>query len=320
MATNYPSNLDDDSTVGGGSKPAASTALDDSGSGHPVHSAMHQNVGDAIEQIEMKLGTGASTPAANKALVSNGTASEWGQITGPMIANNAVGNDQLIASPTFTGVTTATVTASGAITADSLSLVAACSVGGTVSSSAGSASTPSYNFTGDTNTGMYRSAADELSFTTGGNQALKIQPVGDLRMQREGIILDAIDKTYWSKDPVEATGNDCEWVSYLGYYYMARNSSTAASKENITSDLGTHLTADMIDSVVPKMWNRKTAPGIPEIGPIADDIEDVSPFLAAHGTDADGDEILTGINKTAWMSLMTLALQDIRTRLAALEG
>ena len=139
-------------------------------------------------------------------------------------------------------------------------------------------------------------------------------------MQREGIILDAIDKTYWSKDPVEATGNDCEWVSYLGYYYMARNSSTAASKENITSDLGTHLTADMIDSVVPKMWNRKTAPGIPEIGPIADDIEDVSPFLAAHGTDADGDEILTGINKTAWMSLMTLALQDIRTRLAALEG
>ena len=63
---------------------------------------MHQNVGDAIEQIEMKLGTGASTPAANKALVSNGTASEWGQITGPMIANNAVGNDQLIASPTFT--------------------------------------------------------------------------------------------------------------------------------------------------------------------------------------------------------------------------
>ena len=124
---------------------------------------MHQNVGDAIEQIEMKLGTGASTPAANKALVSNGTASEWGQITGPMIANNAVGNDQLIASPTFTGVTTATVTASGAITADSLSLVAACSVGETVSSSAGSASTPSYNFTGDTNTGMYRSAADELS-------------------------------------------------------------------------------------------------------------------------------------------------------------
>lgn len=95
MATNYPGALDDDSTVGGGSKPAASTALDASGSGHPVHSAMHQNVGDAIEQIETKLGTGASTPAANKVLVANGTASEWGQIAEGMIASNAISNAKM---------------------------------------------------------------------------------------------------------------------------------------------------------------------------------------------------------------------------------
>jgi hypothetical protein len=76
----------------------------------------------------------------------------------------------------------------------------------------------------------------------------------------------------------------------------------------------------MIDSVVPKMWNRITAPGIPEIGPIADEMDAVSPFLAAHGTDANDDQILTGVNKTAWMSLMTLAIQDIRTRLEAIEA
>lgn len=313
MATNYPSALDTDATVGGGSRPASSDALDYS-TGQPTHAGLHQNVGDAIEQIETKLGTGVSSPAANKALVSNGTASEWGQITGPMIADNAVGNDQLIASPTFTGVTTATVTASGAITADSLSLLAACSVGGTVSSSStATATTPSYNFTGDTNTGMYRSAADEICFATNGTNRVKVTSGGNLTVETSGASLTAVG-------PVTGPGDDAEWALSFTVYYLRRNSSIAADKENVSTDFGTHLTVDMIDSVVPKMWNRKNAPGYPEIGPIADDMDSVSPFLANHGTDAEGGQVLTGINKTAWMSLMTLALQDIRTRLAALEG
>ena len=128
------------------------------------------------------------------------------------------------------------------------------------------------------------------------------------------------DGTLIADSPPAGTGNDAEWAVAFGTNILHQNTSVAADKENISADLGTHLTAAMIDSVVPKMWNRITAPGIPEIGPIADEIDDVSPFLAAHGTDADGDQVLTGINKTAWMSLMTLALQDIRTRLAALEG
>lgn len=126
--------------------------------------------------------------------------------------------------------------------------------------------------------------------------------------------------TLLADSPPSGTGNAAEWAVYLGTNVLYQNTSVAADKENISADLGTHLTADMIDSVVPKMWNRITAPGIPEIGPIADEIDEVSPFLASHGTDANDEQVLTGINKTAWMSLMTLALQDIRTRLAALEG
>lgn len=126
--------------------------------------------------------------------------------------------------------------------------------------------------------------------------------------------------TLIADSPPAGTGNDAEWAVFAGTNVLFQNTSVAADKENISADLGTNLTAAMIDSVVPKMWNRITAPGIPEIGPIADEIDDVSPFLAAHGTDADGDRVLTGINKTAWMSLMTLALQDIRARLAAIEG
>ena len=76
----------------------------------------------------------------------------------------------------------------------------------------------------------------------------------------------------------------------------------------------------MIDSVVPKMWNRIHAPGHPEIGPIAEEMDAISPFLAAHGTTAEGEQFLTGINKTAYLSLLVLALQDARARLTALEA
>ena len=234
----------------------------------------------------------SQTATGDRALETDASALTYNASNGTLSATKLAGTLTTAAQTNITSVgTLGSLAVTNAVSANNISLAAGAQVGGSLTTTNGSASTPSHSFTGDTDTGMYRSAADELSFTTGGNQALKIQPVGDLRMQREGIILDASSKTYWSLNPPQATGNDCEWVSFLGYYYIVRNSSTAASKENITSDLSTHLTADMIDSVVPKMWNRKTAPGIPEIGPIADDIEDVSPFLAAHGTDADGDQI-----------------------------
>ena len=132
--------------------------------------------------------------------------------------------------------------------------------------------------------------------------------------------LHRTDGTFIADAPPTGTGNDAEWSLYLGTYIINRNSSVAAEKENISADLGTHLTADMIDSVVPKMWNRISAPGIPEIGPIADELDAVSPFLAAHGTDANDDQTLTGVNKTGWMSLMTLAIQDLRDRMEAVEA
>ena len=89
---NYPATLDGDATVGGGNEPDGATALDDNTSGHPKHSVLHQNIGEAIQKLEEKVGTGASTPAPNKVLVANGTASQWGQVAEDMIASNAISN------------------------------------------------------------------------------------------------------------------------------------------------------------------------------------------------------------------------------------
>lgn len=78
MATNYPTSLDADSTVGGGVEPDSATALDDSTSGHPTHSGLHKNLGDAVQEVETKLGIGASTPSAGKVLgCASGATTAW---------------------------------------------------------------------------------------------------------------------------------------------------------------------------------------------------------------------------------------------------
>jgi len=157
-----------------------------------------------------------------------------------------------------------------------------------------------------------------MSFSTGGSEALRIPSAGDIRPQREGIVLDASGKSYWSLSPPTGTGNDAEWTSAFGYYYLRRNSSVAADKVNIQTDLEGWLTPEMIDSVVPKMWARTETPDFPEIGPIADDMDLISPFLVTRGTDADGEVFMNGIDRNAYLSLLVLAVKDLRSQVATL--
>jgi hypothetical protein len=335
MTTNYPSSLDAASTVGGGTKPESTTPLDESGEGHPVHSAMHQNVGDALVAIETKLGTGSSTPAANKVLLSTGSGSEWGTVTGSMMTDNTVGQTQIgtnavgadelkddaVNANHLQGTTLkSTVTASSLQsvgTLSSLTVSGDIDANGVVKITDGSEANPSLTFDADEDTGIYRSADDTMFLVAGGN--------GSAQVTNAGFGLDlGVDFTAW---PGTATGSQAEWVATgFGSYSLRRNSSLRAEKENI-QDVGSELTADMIDQVEPKLWNRIHAPGCPEIGPIAEDMDAVSPYLAAHGWDEDGELFLHGINHTSYMSLLTIAVKDLRTqvadltaRLEALEG
>lgn len=421
MATNFPTSADDATTVGGDSLPAAGTALSDSTAGHPSHSDLHENVGDAVQAVEAKVGTGSSAPAANTVLTGTGSGtSGWATVSTAMIGDDQVtaakihddavtkvvvtdtadatcfpalfesatgsltpetdagltynASNATLTATTFVGALTGDASgssgsctgnaATATLAADATKLATARAINGvdfdgtaaiTVTAAAGTLSgtelkaevvtssltsvgtlgsltvtgvidangvvkitdgsvgSPALTFDSDEDTGLFSETAGQINVTTAGTKRVTVDNTGN-------IYLDTSGGNYVALNPATGTGNDAEWALGYGVYSILRNSSTAAEKENISVDLGSHLTADMIDSVVPKMWNRITAPGYPEIGPIADEIDEVSPFLAAHGTDVDGDQILTGINKTAWMSLMTLALQDIRTRLAALEG
>ena len=91
MATNFPTSADDATTVGGDSLPAAGTALSDSTAGHPSHSDLHENVGDAVQAVEAKIGTGSSTPAANTVLTGTGSGtSGWATVDRAMITADAI--------------------------------------------------------------------------------------------------------------------------------------------------------------------------------------------------------------------------------------
>lgn len=120
------------------------------------------------------------------------------------------------------------------------------------------------------------------------------------------------------------SGQAAQWSSAFGVQVLVRNTSTRADKENV-QPLDGVITPGMIDDVDVLLWNRKTAPGVPEIGPMAEDMDNISPFLATHGMDVDenGDICRTppnGISPNGWMSLLTIALQDCRRRISVLEG
>lgn len=97
MATNFPSSVDDASTVGDSTHPSANELLS-STTGGPAHHALHQNVGLAINAIEDKVGTGASTPAANTVLTGTGSGtSAWSTI-----APESIGSGTFAGSSAYT--------------------------------------------------------------------------------------------------------------------------------------------------------------------------------------------------------------------------
>ena len=146
---------------------------------------------------------------------------------------------------------------------------------------------------------------------------------GQMEVQNNNIYISGSAGSFIQHSTNTGSGQAAQWTGFLGLQVLVRNTSTRDDKENIQS-LANVLTPSMIDEVDVLLWNRKTAPNIPEVGPMAEDMNDISPFLATHGMDVDeqGNICRTppnGISPNGWMSLLTIALQDVRERLQQLE-
>lgn len=106
-------------------------------------------------------GTGSTTLALNNALLGNGTGAL--QAVAPGTAGNVLTSD---GSTWVSQSGTVTLTGTQTLTNK------------TLQSPAGSASAPTYSFSGDTDTGIYSSSADTLAISTGGSVRLYVRDSG----------------------------------------------------------------------------------------------------------------------------------------------
>lgn len=166
--------------------------------------------------------------------------------------------------------------------------------------------------------------SSDTLIVSGTNVSINKPINAQLEVSNTNVYISGTGGAYFQHASNTGSGQACQWATVFGIYYLVRNTSTKADKENV-QPLNGVLTPQMVDAIDVSLWNRKIAPGIPEVGPMAEDMDEISPFLATHGMDVDeyGEICRTppnGVSPNGWMSLLTIALQDCRRRISVLEG
>ena len=170
----------------------------------------------------------------------------------------------------------------------------------------GSASAPSIRFSGDADTGIYMydvvdSVVEGIGFATSGTVRGTWQDAG--------LTLSTCS---------EGTGSNLE---LNGYGVVVKDSSSASVKNITDVNVLDHLNASMVDNLQLKMWSYKNdTSNHPQISLIAEEANAVSPFLNTNKFDEDGNVVPSGLSNKGLISLLIIALKDVRTRIAALEG
>jgi hypothetical protein len=216
----------------------------------------------------------------------------------------------------------------------------------TVQFAAGSASTPSITFTGDTNTGIFSPAADTIAFAEGGTESMRIDSSGNLlisettRWRGVGRISmttdgeDAISiktsaaglivrKTsygnsfigLWENNGGSAVGSITTDGSTTSY----NTSSDYRLKENIAPMTGALATVSLLKPVT-YTWKESNTLGQ---GFIAHELQAVVPDCV-HGekdaVDKDGKIIPQGIDTSFLVATLTSAIQELKAELDATKA
>jgi hypothetical protein len=107
-----------------------------------------------------------------------------------------------------------------------------------------------------------------------------------------------------------------------GFGVVVKDTSSERYKNiDTTIDMTQHLSPEMVDNLHPKMWAFKNdADQHPHISLISEEANEVSPFFVTKSFDDNGDVALSGLKDRAIMSLLVVALQDARARIATLEA
>jgi len=128
--------------------------------------------------------------------------------------------------------------------------------------------------------------SSDTLIVSGTNVSINKPINAQLEVSNTNVYISGTGGAYFQHANNTGSGQAAQWATVFGIYYLVRNTSTKADKENI-QPLNGVLTPQMIDAIDVTLWNRKIAPNIPEVGPMAEDMNDISPFLATHGMDVD---------------------------------
>src|SRR6056297_2079907 len=152
-------------------------------------------------------------------------------------------------------------------------------------STGGTAITPGFGFytDGDTNTGMFRPAADEIGFSAGGEEALRVEEDGGNTnvivfesLELNNLLLDKDGEAGTAGQILSSTGTQTDWINAPtgGTAYTAGAGIAISGANEISLNAGT-LTAD---------WNNLT--NIP-VG-FDDDIDNDTQYTAGAGIAISG--------------------------------
>jgi hypothetical protein len=143
-----------------------------------------------------------------------------------------------------TGVTTSTGTGS-VVLSNSPTLVTpvlGAASATSVTAALGAVGTPSYTFTGDTNTGIYSPAADTIAFVEGGVEAMRITSAGDVGIGTASPNSAGVNRAI----TVNGTSNSIVEVNYGGtrgaYLFSNASGTVLSSVQNLRLQLNTNDT------------------------------------------------------------------------------
>lgn len=163
------------------------------------------------------------------------------------ITGNAVSTPNGLNIDSNTLVVDATNNRIGVVTASptvALDVTGDIKASSTIQSANGTATAPGITFSGDTNTGLYISASDQLSFSTGGNERFRIESTGQIKAVYESQVGTDYNTTL-------DNGYFCRaWVNFNGKSTVAIRASGNVSSitDNGTGDYTVNFTTAMPDS------------------------------------------------------------------------
>ena len=281
-----------------------------------IYAATGATIGTQL--IGVTVGTGAvnlNYGGSVKLVTTNNGVTVTGRVSGLTdpssnqdAATKAYVDSQIGSVPSLPGGTTtnASIRWSGSAWVEETSFQITSS--GQIRTTNGSAGTPSHSFTGDSDTGMYRSATNELSFTCGGTRRARITSSG---------VLWSYGSIY-SAD-LSSGGN----VESFGGTLIISPSDARYKKEIHELEYG--LNELEVLPTVRYKWDDKlleTEGEIPDkerIGFLAQDVEMLMPDLITE-VDQMGVKGMKTIDKTDLIPVLVNAVKELSARVKELEA